>query len=385
MSRTRSAPTPCRTTTPTRCPSLPHTCPATFRAVSATTTAQSRFPSRPPCAASAPPSAPRPRSAATQRRACSDTTARPPRSRISPARLARQRLAAKLCRKMRPQKIMPPHCLSWAWAARPSIVSVEAVDVYVGMYHAVIKLDEQELRTRAGRLKGTVGVEHTIDFFLGFANFKPATTTKILDSMAQQTDIHVEKTSFFSVSTHGTNDYSFLEYVNLRLVAVYKEDSDFSGADESDARTVRTNSSLAAHYVQVTFTMGSQYDINSNSDLIPLDSVRAGSGTFFDDAGMLHRCSEWGDSSFPEKDLFISRLGQACGPAAAMCTSPESVADHFVSFNIPLGIDFFPAPAQDLSSNVFVHLVVSAVDTDARAAMTLSLIHISEPTRPRLI
>eukprot|EP00961_Rhodomonas_salina_P298455 3938101-Rhodomonas_salina.1 len=64
---------------------------------------------------------------------------------------------------------------------------------------------------------------------------------------------------------------------------------------------------------------------------------------------------------------FNSTLTQECGPAAAMCSSPATIPDSFVAFNIPLGIDFFGDPSQQLENNVFVHLVVSAVDTDARA------------------
>lgn len=59
--------------------------------------------------------------------------------------------------------------------------------------------------------------EHTVDTFLGYVNFRP-TGKAVLDSMATQVNIHLEKTNFFSVSTHGTNDYTFLEYVNMRLI-----------------------------------------------------------------------------------------------------------------------------------------------------------------------
>eukprot|EP00961_Rhodomonas_salina_P080561 1083852-Rhodomonas_salina.1 len=61
---------------------------------------------------------------------------------------------------------------------------------------------------------------------------------------------------------------------------IYTEDTDFSGEtpgmgdSESTDRTVRTDSTGNANYVQVTFTMGPQYQPNTlgGSDLIPLDS-----------------------------------------------------------------------------------------------------------------
>eukprot|EP00961_Rhodomonas_salina_P182818 2468288-Rhodomonas_salina.1 len=143
---------------------------------------------------------------------------------------------------------------------------------------ARFELDEKELREMAGKVRGTVGVEHTVDTFLGFAEFKP-TGTKVLDPFATQANIHLEKTSFFSVSTHGVNDYTFLEYINLRLVAVYDEDTDpTETVAENGDRTSRTNSTGAAHYVQITFTLGAQYEA-IETGLIPLDSVRVGQGT----------------------------------------------------------------------------------------------------------
>jgi len=259
----------------------------------------------------------------------------------------------------------------------PGIFSFEAVDAYAGMYKGVIKVDEVELRRKAGQLRGTVGVEHTVDFFLGYVNMKPATGSVVVDAMATQAAIHVEKTNFFSVSTHGTNDYTFLEYVNLRLVAIYKEDADFSDqtSDETTDNFLRTNSTGAAHYVQVTFTMGDQYQPNIESGgLIPVDSVRAGEGTFFDspDTDMQHKCAMYNESAgydaFPDKGVFVSRLAQSCAPLSSMCISPSEVPDQFVSYNIPLGIDFFNDPSPQLSENVFVSMVINAVDTVARGS-----------------
>merc|ERR1711966_362951 len=74
----------------------------------------------------------------------------------------------------------------------------------------------------------------------------------VLESLATQQAIHLEKTNFFSVSTHGTNDYTFLEYVNLRLVAIYDEDTDFSdGTGETTSNEIRTDSTKQAQYVQL--------------------------------------------------------------------------------------------------------------------------------------
>eukprot|EP00961_Rhodomonas_salina_P160639 2163074-Rhodomonas_salina.2 len=75
----------------------------------------------------------------------------------------------------------------------------------------------------------------------------------------------------------------------MRLVMVYKEDRNFFGGSagndndlENQNRTVRTDPDNNMCYVQVTFTLGAQYE-PIESGLIPLDSVRAGKGTFFSD------------------------------------------------------------------------------------------------------
>jgi hypothetical protein len=277
----------------------------------------------------------------------------------------------------------------------PGVYMVTANDEYVGRYTITIQLDEVELRKNAGLLTGTVGVEHTVDTFLGWAHFKAVTqdsdvTNKILDSLATQTAIHLEKTNFFTVSTHGTNDYTFLEYVNLRLVAIYKEDTDFSdGTGETTSDFIRTDSTKQAQYVQVTFTLGSQYKVKDGPEaepLIPLDSVRTRKGTFADDSAMQHSCDAWGELvDEAGESEFETWLAQDCAPAASMCVSPSAVPDQFVSFNIPIGVgdsgslttvlgDYIGAGADDLSDNIFVHMVIAAEDENCASPTAKSCI-----------
>jgi len=283
-----------------------------------------------------------------------------------------------------------------------SVSKVGVIDPFIGIEQARFYLDEVELRQLAGMLKGTVGVEHTVDTYVGFSNFR-VTGIMALDAMATQVNLHLEKTSFFSVSTHGTNAYTFLEYVNMRLVTIYKVDNDFSGTgastgagagevndDEATAVSVRTNSTGNVCYVQVTFTMGSQYRPNTLSGgLIPLDSVRAGKGTFFDDVNtgtptsdgdLTHVCDGYPTTSGSvgvygfevAKSTLTGRLAQDCAPQASMCVTPADVPDQFVVFNIPLGAEVFEDPADDLSNNIFVDMVVNAIDLGGGATPNMN-------------
>jgi len=262
-------------------------------------------------------------------------------------------------------------------------IGLSFTDPTIRQYRARLRLDEVELRRFAGQFRGTVGVEHTVDTFVGVVDFKP-TGSAALDAFATQANVHLEKTSYFSVSTHGVNDYTFIQYINLRLVEVLKADATLGETQgQQDTRTNRTSTVAPAHYLQVTFTLGTQYEPmgagTAESEIIPLDSVRVGKGGRFSSQTtqdtMYHACTEYtnpaeaGNTVFDQDtiDTFKSRFDADCAPAAAMCVNPTSIPDSFVSFNVPLGVEWLPAPSAQLASQVFVELVVSAQDKDARA------------------
>lgn len=255
-----------------------------------------------------------------------------------------------------------------------NIVTTAVIDPYLGIYQATLYLDEQELRKYAGKLTGTVGVLHEIDTFIGLAEFKP-TGLKYIDMFTKQVEIHLEKTDFFAVSTHGENAYTFLEYINLRLVQVY--DQSLPAVDAGNGNT-RTPDTVKAQYVQLTFTMGAEYSKKPNMDVLPLDSVRLGKGTFFSESAMKHACvdylggvpsmvdtDEMGTLTSADVAQFDTMLNQDCGPQSSMCANPEAIPDQFVAFNIPAGMDWFPAAANDLSQQVFVSAVVQVQNENA--------------------
>eukprot|EP00961_Rhodomonas_salina_P292216 3932741-Rhodomonas_salina.1 len=59
-------------------------------------------------------------------------------------------------------------------SATSGVVNLAMTDPFFGQYDFEIRVDEVELRSLAGQLRGTVGVEYTVDTFLGLANFRSA-------------------------------------------------------------------------------------------------------------------------------------------------------------------------------------------------------------------
>jgi len=286
------------------------------------------------------------------------------------------------------------------------MVDTQLLDPFVNQWRATLMIDEKELRNKAGILQGTVGVSHTIDTFIGLAEFKP-TGQQVLDSFTKQTNIHLEKTDIMTASTHGENDYTFLRYINLRLIEVLNEDVTYSD-DETASAFSRTLRFEAAHYLQVSFTMGPQYRPKAEMDLIPLDSIRVGYGPFITETrgrGELHHaCMQYASPASSNlnfkdqayKDLFHRRFPhcvsdleemtpagdvpnfasacpentfpvQNCAPDARMCANPQDTPDQFVVFNIPLGIDYLPAGSMFLDQKVHVSLVVQAENLEGDA------------------
>jgi len=298
---------------------------------------------------------------------------------------------------------MPPSALSGKFSNANTVEDMMyshvkqmgVIDPYLGIYKATFYLDEIELRRSMGKLSGTVSVEHTVEFFVGLANFKPNDLQSgFLNPQVSQVNIIVEKTDFFTVATHGVNDYTFLRYTNMRLVETYLQDTDNTDDAPTD-RFVRNDRAVKAQFVQVTFTLGEQYGIKPGFDPIPLDSVRVQRGNFLAEGTMHHACLDYTsgtytdsrsgyDSMFPAtplessyenpdntvtvKENFEYIVGQSCGPTSQMCRNPQGtdgLEDQFVAFNVPVGFDFFPQPAQDLSANIFVHMVIQVENREA--------------------
>ncbi|KAJ1488543.1 hypothetical protein T484DRAFT_1782745 [Baffinella frigidus] len=148
-----------------------------------------------------------------------------------------------------------------------SDVTVWLVEPYARIYKGRARLADHELRQHASILGETNEGSHTIKTFLGLAHFSPTGPTKFLDSAASQTSIILTKSDYFTVSMlAGTNEYNFFEYCNMRLHQVV-----YSPAALSAKRI---------QFVGIAFTLGSQYQVNSNSLSMVVFWVPLGDGYF---------------------------------------------------------------------------------------------------------
>eukprot|EP00286_Rhodomonas_abbreviata_P011166 CAMPEP_0181331448 /NCGR_PEP_ID=MMETSP1101-20121128/24503_1 /TAXON_ID=46948 /ORGANISM="Rhodomonas abbreviata, Strain Caron Lab Isolate" /LENGTH=1819 /DNA_ID=CAMNT_0023440901 /DNA_START=147 /DNA_END=5606 /DNA_ORIENTATION=+ len=230
---------------------------------------------------------------------------------------------------------------------------------YMGVYDhmgrtkkAQLTLDEVELRSLAGQTTGTPGVEHSIETFIGLAEFSP-TDTYVLDSFAKQVILHLERNDFFVVAVHGTDQQTFLESINVRLIEVVDQLGD----------------GPPIHWVQVTFSFADRYVPNSNDQLVPPTSVLIGTGVKRSRTALDHICTDDGPYFGPGgvEATFDQILSQPCAPDAQMCSSPSTVPDSFVSYNVPIHFDV------EVGKNIFVEFVVSIVGADGELQWTTKL------------
>jgi len=229
-----------------------------------------------------------------------------------------------------------------------------------------LTLDEVELRRSAGMIKGLTSVKHDVEMFVGMATLRP-TGGRVLDSHMQQVFVRLERTDFFSMATHGNVDYSFLDYITLRIHQV---------KDEADAKAG------PAQFLSVTFTIPDYLSANPSTNIVPLGAVRVGRGSRFSSATWFQACASADDAEASEQAVweedairrtFGDRLGQTCAPAMTMCQNSVRFNERFVMMNVPVGIAFFETGQNAWSSGremLFIELVVSAIEDSGKAVQT---------------
>jgi hypothetical protein len=215
-----------------------------------------------------------------------------------------------------------------------------------------VSLDSAELRTSASAFSGAVGADELFSTFVGLAMLTP-TGGRVLDASAQQVLLSLSKSDYFTVAASGTNAYTFLSYVNVRVHEV------LDGLDPAGR----------SQYAAVSFVLGAGFTPNADTGLVPAASVRVGMGPTKSQAAWASACRA------PVPAAFSARMAQSCGPAVGMCgLSPAfSLADRFVTVNVPLlsadGGALFNLSDPGAQS-VFVQLSVSASGADGTPAVT---------------
>ncbi len=165
--------------------------------------------------------------------------------------------------------------------------------------------------------------------------------------------ISVRRTNYFTLSSTGTEDQTFLSYVSLVAGEV------LDAASASGAR---------AQYLTVRFAVKDQYSPNMATGLVPPTSVLVGK------AGS---APAWAAAcSSPVSADFARVASQACGPGLTFCDAAGGAAalqDRFASVHVPLPNGANGTGLFDVNSardGVQVQLAVSVMDQSGKPATT---------------
>jgi hypothetical protein len=113
-------------------------------------------------------------------------------------------------------------------------------------------------------------------------------------------------------------------------------------------------------------TVGEQFDANPRGGAIPIRGVLTGQGERYSNVDLYQACSDLYREDTKAK--FEEALALDCAPAARMCESIYSIPDNAITFNIPLGDEWFTLDGSsadtDLTGSfkIFVDTIVSLVD-----------------------
>ena len=192
-------------------------------------------------------------------------------------------------------------------ASRIELLPVSEQDTRMKKVQIIIGSDD--MRTKASRFSGTALLNEQIDFFVGFAEFRTVPGSHVLDSLAVQVRIPLSRSDYLFMSGAGTNDYTFLNYIKVRINEV------LDIADQSKR----------SQYASVSFGLNDDFSADQNSGLT--SSVKVGIGASVETVNWTYPCQR------PLLPDFIERLNQpSCGPKIRMCSTspPVTIANRFL-------------------------------------------------------
>eukprot|EP00961_Rhodomonas_salina_P293352 3933681-Rhodomonas_salina.2 len=167
--------------------------------------------------------------------------------------------------------------------------------------------------------------------------------------MAQQVSLTFSKTSFGVVSSHGTTDYSFVNFVNARANLVRNADNKFE---------------TPAYYATITVAIDEGFEAPDGKAVIPASSVLINSDYYQGDQGTP------GCADDPQPAWMLELLAQSCGPDAGssgmLCREQFLLPsnDRVATINIPLSSDVIS------EDEVAIELAVMVKDAEGKPLFT---------------
>ena len=249
---------------------------------------------------------------------------------------------------------------------------LETIDYTQRMFRVLLVLEEGDLRTHASMTRGITGLDYNMTFFVGLANFQ-GTGTSVLNTRNAQQYITVSKTNELTISTFGTNQDPLFSSETMQLTRI--KVSDFF------------NPVQYLYYLQVTFTLPSNFQAPQGAAIVPLNGIRlikvaGGMAVSATSPDWMQVCAgASGNYVYANTSLqaLVSRAqSQACVQSdLAMCNPPASTTG-VVSFGLPVPIGFltdadFAGFATGNPTTLNVELVVQSYDNTARTNILSSL------------
>ena len=244
---------------------------------------------------------------------------------------------------------------------------LETIDYTTRTYRVLLVLEEGDLRNHASMTTGVTGVDYSMLFFVGLANFK-GTTTSVLNAQSVVQFINVSKSNELTISTFGNNQDPLLTSQTMSLVRI--KVTDFF------------NPIQYLYYLRVTFTLPSNFQTPADGSIVPLNGIRYikvanGQTPSAADAGWVQVCAAADDVSFVNhnatlQDLIRRAQTQQCIQNDLQMCYPPTHASGVVTFGLPLPIGFltdadFAGASTGNPTSIQVQFVVQSYDNSAKS------------------
>lgn len=245
---------------------------------------------------------------------------------------------------------------------------LETIDYTTRTFKVLLVLEEGDLMRHASTLQGSPGLDYSMTFFVGLANFK-GTGGSVVNSRNVQQFITVTKSNMLTISTYGTNQNPLVDYSDMKLVRVKVNDF--------------FNPVKYLYYLRPMFTLSNRFKaMASGAGIVPLDSIRivkSQDNPSATDARWMQACANSnGDFIYGNAALqqLVSRAqSSTCiNNYLQICAPPQQVS-QVVTFGIPLPQDSITE--EDLMANprysLRAQFVVQAFDIVAKSNVMTSL------------